>query len=225
MVIVDHSLDVGGHQRVETQLLHRNHELGELALVGLDHVGVGAADLLQLVLQLSDDVVLAVLDLLDGLADGPDGAAVDVCGLEHLVELQVLDLQLLGDRADLLLEDEVAESLALLDGVDGVVEDFEELLALLLLVLVGLHLDLVLVLEVSELLLLAVYFCLDLCLLLDDLLLLQQVLAVLLDLQFEQFVGLNELLPFLLNLGEQPLVLILLLVEFFDLVFELLDEV
>lgn len=110
-----HSLDVGGHQRVEAQLLHRNHELGQLALVGLDHMCVGAADLLQLVLQLGDHVVFTVLDLFDGLADGPDGAAVDMRSLEHLVQLQVLHLQLLGHRADLLLEDEVAESLALLD--------------------------------------------------------------------------------------------------------------
>lgn len=179
-----HSLDVGGHQRVEAQLLHRNHELSQLALVGLDHVRVGAADLLQLVLQLGNNVVLAVLDLFNGLADGPDCAAVDVRSLEHLVQLQVLHLQLLGHCANLLLEDEVAESLALLDRVDRVVKDLEELLAFLLLVLVGLHLYLVLVLQVSEFFLFSVYFCLDFGLLLNDLLLLQQVLPVFLDLQF-----------------------------------------
>lgn len=92
---IDHSFDVGRHKWVEAQLLHWNHEFGQLALVGLHHMRVGSSDLLQLVLQLSNHIVLAVLYLFDGLADGSDGSAVDVRSLEHLVQLQVLHLKFL----------------------------------------------------------------------------------------------------------------------------------
>lgn len=92
---IDHSFDVCWHQWVKAQLLHWNHELSQLAFVGLHHVSVGSSDLLQLVLQLSNHVVFAVLYLFDGLAYGSNGSTVDVCSLEHLVKLKVLDLQFL----------------------------------------------------------------------------------------------------------------------------------
>ena len=66
---------------------------------------------------------------------------------------------------------------------------------------------------------------LDVFLLIDDLFLLQQVLSVLLDLELQLLVGLDQLLPFPFDLSQQPLVLVLLLVQGFDLVFELLDQV
>lgn len=125
MEIVGQSVDIGGHEGVEAELFDRNDKLRQFSLIGLDHMGMRASDLLQLVLQLGDDVVLSVLYLVDRFADRPDSPAVDVGGLEHLVELEVLDLELLGDCGDLLLEDEVVEALALLDGVDGVIEHFE----------------------------------------------------------------------------------------------------
>ena len=50
------SFYVSGHEGVETQLLHRDHELGQFPLVGLHHVDVGAPNLLQLVLQLRNQV-------------------------------------------------------------------------------------------------------------------------------------------------------------------------
>jgi hypothetical protein len=101
-----------------------------------------------------------------------------VGGLEHLVQLEVLDLELLADCCDFLLEDEVVEALALLDGVDGVIEHFEQFLSLFLLVFVALHLHLVLVLQVPELSLLGVDLPLYRGLLLYYLLLLEQVLPV-----------------------------------------------
>jgi hypothetical protein len=55
---------ISGHEGVEAQLLDWNAELGKLALVGLDHVGVGLADLLELCLDLLDSLVLEVLYLL-----------------------------------------------------------------------------------------------------------------------------------------------------------------
>ena len=44
------SFYVGGDEGVETQLLHRDHELRQLALVGLHHVDMCPPNLLQLVL-------------------------------------------------------------------------------------------------------------------------------------------------------------------------------
>jgi len=148
-----------------------------------------------------------------------------MCGLEDLIELQVLHLELLGDCVDFLLEDEVVEALPLLDRVDSVVEYVEEGLALLLLVLVALHLDLVLVLEIPVALLLAVDLLLDLGLLLYYLVLLEQVLPVLVDLQLELLVRLHQLLALLLDLPQQPLVLVLLLVQLLYLVLQLLYQI
>jgi hypothetical protein len=148
-----------------------------------------------------------------------------VRSLEHLIQLQVLDLQLFGDCSDLLLQDEIGESFALLDGVDGVVEDFEQLLPFSFLVLVVLHLDLILVLQVPKFALLSVDVSLDGRLLLDDLVLLDQLFPVFPYLLLEYVVGLHQLLPFLLDLGQQPLVLVLFLMQLLDFVLELLDEI
>lgn len=178
MEILRQSVDIGGHEGVEAELFDRNDKLRQFSLVCLDHVCMRASDLLQLVLELRDDVALSVLYLLDRSADSPDSPAVDVGGLEHLVQLEVLDLELLADCCDFLLEDEVVEALALLDGVDGVIEHFEQFLSLFLLVFVALHLHLVLVLQVPELSLLGVDLPLYRGLLLYYLLLLEQVLPV-----------------------------------------------
>ena len=48
-----------------------------------------------------------------------------MCRLEYLVELQVLDFEFFADCCYFLLEDEVVESLSLLDGVDRIIEYFE----------------------------------------------------------------------------------------------------
>lgn len=60
-------------------------------------MGVGSADLLQLILQVLDQLVLPTLDLFYRLGDGSDCLTVDMGSLEHLIELQILDLQLLGN--------------------------------------------------------------------------------------------------------------------------------
>jgi hypothetical protein len=148
-----------------------------------------------------------------------------VRSLQHLIQLQILHLQFLRDGSDLLFKDEVLQSFSLLNRVDRVVEYIEEGLPLFLFVFVGLHLDLILVLEIAIVLLLLINFTLDLRLLLDDRLLLKQILVVTRNLNFELLQRLDQLLPFLLDLAKQTLVLILLLMQFLDLVLELLDEI
>lgn len=145
--------------------------------------------------------------------------------LEDLVELEVLYLEFLRYSVDLLLEDEVMEALSLLDSVYGVVENLKEGLAFFFLVLVALHLDLVLILQISIALFLAIDLLLDLCLLFYDLILFQQILPVLTYLQLQLFVGLHQFLALLLDLPQKALVLVLLLVQFLNLVFELLDQI
>jgi hypothetical protein len=146
-------------------------------------------------------------------------------GLEYLIELEVLNFELFRNCIDFFLEDEVMEAFLLLDCVDCVVEYLEEGLAFLFLVFVALHFDFVLILKISVPLLFPVDFLLDLRLLLDYFVLLEQVLSISLYLQLQLLVRLHQLLAFLLYLPEEAFVLVLLLVQFFDLVLELLDQV
>ena len=59
------SVDIGGDQWIEAEFFDGDDKLCQFTLVSFDHMGVCASNLLQLVLQFSDDVVLAVLYLLD----------------------------------------------------------------------------------------------------------------------------------------------------------------
>lgn len=109
-------------------------------------MGVGPSDLLELVLQFSYHVVLAVFNLFNRPANGSDGPTIDVCSLEHFIKLQVLYLEFLAHRSYFFLEYEILESFLLLNGVDLVIEYLEKLLPFMMLVLIALHFDFVLVL-------------------------------------------------------------------------------
>ena len=113
----------------------------------------------------------------------------------------------------------------MLDGVDGVVEDFEQFLPLAFLVLVVLHLHLILILQIPKFTLLSIDVSLDGRLLLYDLVLLDQLLPVFPYLLLQYVIGLDQFLAFLLDLGQEAFVLVLFLMQFLDLVLELLDEI
>lgn len=86
------SFYVGGDEWIETKLLHRDYELRQFSLVGLDHVDVCPSYLLQLVLQLWNQVWFSIFDFLDGLTDCANCSSIYMCCLEDLVELEVLYL-------------------------------------------------------------------------------------------------------------------------------------
>jgi hypothetical protein len=50
-------------------------------------MGVSSSYLLQLILQLANGVIFAVLNFLNGLADGSNCSSINMCSLQDLVEL------------------------------------------------------------------------------------------------------------------------------------------
>jgi hypothetical protein len=136
VIISSRSLHIGRHQGIKAQFLDRYDKFCQFALIGLDHVRMHPSDLLKLVLKLRDQIALAILYLLNGFGYGTDSPAIDVGCLEDFIELQVLDFQLFAHGPYFFLKNEVVESLPLLDGVDGLVENFKTLLSFSFLVLV-----------------------------------------------------------------------------------------
>jgi len=104
------------------------------------------------------------------------------------------------------------QSLLLMYGVDGIIEDLKEPVPLELFILKRLHLDLILVLQVPEPNLLPVNVALYYFLFVDDFLLGQQVLLVLLDLLLQLLIRLDQRFSLPLDLVQQSLVFVLLFV-------------
>ena len=123
--------NIGGDERVETKFLDGDTELGKLAFVGLDHVGMGFSDFLQFSLDLADGLVLQLLDFLKRAADHAEGLGIDSSGCQNLVSLSVLSLQALLDGLELLLKDEGTETSLAMDVIHNTVELLEECLLLL----------------------------------------------------------------------------------------------
>lgn len=61
--------DVGWNQRIEAKLLDWDTKLGQLALVGLHHIGMGLSNLLELGLDFPNGLVLKLLDFLECAAN------------------------------------------------------------------------------------------------------------------------------------------------------------
>lgn len=80
MIVVYISSNVRGDQRVEAELLDWDTELGQLPLIGLHHVGVSLADLLELVLNLLYRFVLQVFNLFQSVLDNAQCLRVDLSG-------------------------------------------------------------------------------------------------------------------------------------------------
>ena len=142
--------DIGRDERVEAKLLDRDTELGKLALVGLDHVGVSLSDLLKLSLDLPNGLVFELLHLLKSAPDHAESLGVNPCGRQDLIGLGVLGLKAFLDGFELLLEDKVAQTSLAMHIVDHVVELLKQLLLLLLNVLVLLETNFILPLGLLE---------------------------------------------------------------------------
>ena len=117
--------DVSGDERIKAELLDGNTELGQLALVGLNHVGVRLSNLFQLGLNLANRLVLELLDLLERASDHAEGLRVDPRRRQNLVRLGVFRLQALLDRLELLLQDQVAQTRLPMNIIDDIVELFK----------------------------------------------------------------------------------------------------
>ena len=191
--------NVGWDQRVEPKLLYGDAELGQLTLVGLNHVGMGLADLLKRRLDLSDGVRLEVLDFLESRSNDTECLGLNTSSSQQLVDLCIFGLQTLLDGLVLLLEDQVADARLLMDLVSESVELVEEHFLLLDKVLTLLEAHLVLPLDLASALVIE-----------DDLLLalgqlghdLVMVLSLLLEL-------LNQPLVLLERLGDVVVLLLL----------------
>lgn len=81
------SIYAGWNQGVETEFLDRDDEFSQFSFVSLDHVCVSSSNLLQLVLQVLDELVLATFYLFYRLGDGTDSLSVDVSSFEHFIQL------------------------------------------------------------------------------------------------------------------------------------------
>lgn len=117
--------DVSGDERIKAELLDGNTELGQLALVGLNHVGVRLSNFLELGLNLANRLVLELLDLLERASDHAEGLRVDPRRRQNLVRLGVFRLQALLDRLELLLQDQVAQTRLPMNIIDDIVELFK----------------------------------------------------------------------------------------------------
>ena len=84
--------DICGNKGVESQLLYRDAEFGQLSFVCFDHVGVGFSDLFKLCLDALDRLVFDVFDLVEGAADHAEFVGVDVGGGEDLVDACLLSI-------------------------------------------------------------------------------------------------------------------------------------
>lgn len=142
--------DIGGHERIEAELLDGDTELGQLTLVGLNHVRVSLANLLQRGLDLADGIALEVLDLLQRRSDDAESLGLDSSSSQQLVNLGILRLETLLNGLVLLLENEVSYACLLMDFVDKLVELIEELFLLPLEVLVLLKSNFILPVDVSR---------------------------------------------------------------------------
>ena len=94
------------------------------------------SDLLELSLNLTDGLVLQLLDLFKGAADHAQSLWVYTSCGKDLVSLSILSLQALLDRLQLLLQKEIAEASFAVHIVYDVVEPLKQLLLLSLNVLV-----------------------------------------------------------------------------------------
>ena len=158
-----HRSNVGGHKRIEAELLNRDTELGEFSFVGFDHVRVSLSDLLQLCLNFTDGLILELFDLFEGTTNHAKSLRVDSRRCQNLVGLSVFSLQAFLDCFKLLLKDQVAQTSLAVDIIDDSVELFKELLLLLLDVLVLLEAHFVLPLQILILFLGLHDFALLLC--------------------------------------------------------------
>ena len=138
------SSDVGRDKRVKAKFLDGNTELGQLAFVGLDHVGVSLSDLLELSLDLTDGLVLKLLHLLEGASDHAKSLRVNPCSGQDLVGLGILRLQALLNGLELLLKDQIAQASLAMNIIDHLVEFLKQLLLLLFDVLVLLQTNFIL---------------------------------------------------------------------------------
>ena len=136
--------NVGWDKRVEAELLDGDTELGQLAFVRLDHVGMSLANLLERRLDLTNGVGLEVLDLFKSATDDTKCLRFDPGGRQQLINLCILSLERLLDGLVLLLENQVADARLLVDLVDQPVEFVKQRLLLPLEVLELLEADLVL---------------------------------------------------------------------------------
>lgn len=120
--------NVGGDQRVETELFNWDTELAELAFVSLDHVAVSLSDLLQLSLDLTNGLVLELFNFLKGAPDHAESLGIDPCSGQYLVSLGILSLKTFLDRLQFLLKNKVAQSCLAVDIINDVMELLKELL-------------------------------------------------------------------------------------------------
>ena len=136
------------NKRIESELLDGDTELAELALVGLDHVGVGLSDLFEGGLDLSDRVTLKVLDFLEGRSDDAKSLWINSSGGEQLINLGIFGFETLLDCLMFLLKNEVPETSLLVHLVDQLVELLLQVLLLALEILVLLESNFVLPFDV-----------------------------------------------------------------------------
>lgn len=124
--------NVGGHERVEAEFFHRDTELAQLALVGLNHVRMCLADLLEFSLDRLDCLVFDVLHLVKSASDHAQTVRIDVGGGQNLINTSLLSIKAFLDCLKLLLENQIAQACLLMELVNESVELIKDMLSLLL---------------------------------------------------------------------------------------------
>ena len=127
--------NVSWDEGIKAELLNWNTELGKFSFVGLNHVRVSFSDLFQLCLNLTNRLVLQLLNFLKRAANHTESLGVDSSRCQNLVSLRIFRLESLLDRLKLLFEDEVAQARPAMYIVYNAMELVEKLLLLLLNVL------------------------------------------------------------------------------------------
>ena len=109
------------------------------------------SDLFELLLKFVDKFRFGCLNLVETLLDISKSTGIEICCLESLVKLKILELEVVLDGGDLFLENEIFESGFLLNLVNSLVKLFVESVSLPLEVLEVLEFYLPLVLELAVL--------------------------------------------------------------------------
>jgi hypothetical protein len=117
--------NIGWYQGIETEFFDGDSELRKLTFVGLDHVRMGLADLLELSLDALDGFIFDIFDLVESRADQAKVLGVDIRSCENLVDRRLLCVKALLDGLNLLLQDKVTQASLLMHLIDQLVELIE----------------------------------------------------------------------------------------------------
>ena len=128
--------DVCRNERIETKLFDWDTELGKLSFIGLYHVRVSFSNLLELSLNLTDSLILELLNFFECATDHSKSLRVNAGSWQYLIGLSILCLKTFLNSLNLFLKNQVTETSLSVYIIDDTMEFFEKLFLFLFNILV-----------------------------------------------------------------------------------------